>query len=161
VWIVPIYYLIFVRRAWSRKPDAHHVLMGLGLVVMYLLLFLLASFLFGFSTNRLVLLFLVAVPSAVTLTFEGEITTRMIERMSPKGLEEGDIIAFNMMSPNEKRHFARYPGFGRLATKQLIVRLKREKAKLPVYRNAAPLAFFILIGVVISLLFGNLALLIV
>ena len=39
--------------------------------------------------------------------------------------------------------------------------LKGAKEKLPVYRNAAPLALFILIGVAISLIFGNLILLMI
>lgn len=161
IWAVPLYYLLFVKRRWSRKPDAQHIAYAIALLAMYLILFGSVYLFYGYSPARLALMFFVAVPSAITLLFENEITTRMIERVSTKTLEEGDIIAFNMMSRSERRYFAKYQGFGRLATKQLIARLRNAKRKLPVYKNAAPLAVFMLTGVIISLLFGNVVLFII
>ena len=94
--------------------------------------------------------------------FSGEITSRMVQVVYPHQLDEGDIIAFNMMTNKEKKHFSsKYSGFGRLATKSLINKMRKEKAKLPVYRDAAPLAVFIAIGAAISLLFGNIILYII
>ena len=82
----------------------------------------------------------------------------MVARVYTRQLEDGDIIAFNMMSASEKKYFSKYRGFERLATAELIGRLRNARRKLPVYKNAAPLAVFILIGVVASLLFGNIVL---
>lgn len=161
VWIVPVYYLLFVNRKWSRKPDMKRVLYGVSLLLLYAILFLFIYFFYGFGYEKLFLLLLVAIPSSITLVFEEEITTRMVERIYPKMLDEGDIIAFNMMSRAERRYFSRYSGFGRLATRGLIAKIRNARTRLPVYRNAAPLAVFILIGIVISLLFGNVVLFIV
>ncbi|MCL5239263.1 MAG: hypothetical protein M1286_02205 [Candidatus Marsarchaeota archaeon] len=158
IWIVPIYYLFFMKRAWVKKPDAKHVYYGLSLFVLYMLLLLFIYYFYGYALGRLALIMIVAVPSALTLVFEEEITSRMVERIPTKKLEEGDIIAFNMMSKNEMRYFSKYSGFGRLATRSLIARIKNAKMQLPVYRNAAPLALFILIGIGVSLFFGNVVL---
>jgi hypothetical protein len=161
IWIVPIYYLLFTRRPWQMKPDIKHVSYGISLFLLYAMLFLFVYYFYSFSLYRLMLIALVAIPSALTLVFEDEITARMVKRIRPRALDEGDIIALNMMTSNERRYFFRYPGFGRLATKALIARMRNSKRSLPVYRNAAPLAVFILIGVVISLFFGNVVLFIV
>ena len=161
IWTVPIYYLLFVHKPWQKKPDMRHITYGLSLFILYIMLFFFIYYFYGSSIGRLLLIVLVAIPSALTLVFEDEITTRMIERISPRQLDEGDIIAFNVMTRTEKRYFLRYPGFGRLATKGLITKLRNAKMTLPVYRNAAPLAAFILMGVVISLFFGNVVLFIV
>ncbi len=158
IWIVPIYYLLFMKKEWAKKPDAKHVYYGVSLLVLYLLLLLFIFYFYGFDPGRLILILVVAVPSAFTLVFEEEITSRMIESMPTTKLEEGDIIAFNMMSSREMRYFSKYAGFGRLATRDLVKRLRSAKMRLPVYRNAAPLALFILIGIVISLFFGNVVL---
>ena len=161
IWIVPVYYLVLTRRPWQMKPDITHIGYGISLLLLYAMLSLFVYYFYGFGLYRVMLIALVAIPSALTLVFEDEITARMVKRIRPKALDEGDIIALNMMTSAERRYFFRYPGFGRLATKALIARMRNSKRSLPVYRNAAPLAVFILIGVVISLLFGNVVLFIV
>ncbi|MDE1874108.1 MAG: hypothetical protein KGI04_03240 [Candidatus Micrarchaeota archaeon] len=161
IWVVPIYYLLFVKKMWSRVPDLKHVAYGASLFTLYMVLLFFVYYFYGFGAGRVALILLVAIPSSLTLVFEEEITTRMVERIYPRRLDEGDIIAFNMMSASERRYFSKYSGFGRLATKQLIARIRNAKITLPVYRNAAPLAVFILIGVVVSLFFGNVVLFIV
>ena len=84
----------------------------------------------------------------------------MVEDIFPRELDEGDIIAFNMMSKRDLNYFtSKYKGFERLATRGEIKMLKSENRKLPVYRNAAPLAVFIGAGIIFSLLFGNIILL--
>ncbi|MEM0094743.1 MAG: hypothetical protein QXX74_02350, partial [Candidatus Micrarchaeaceae archaeon] len=45
--------------------------------------------------------------------------------------------------------------FGRLASEDLIKKIKNVKVKLPVYKHAVPLALFTFIGTIISLLVGN------
>ena len=129
--------------------------------MLYVALFMFIYYFYGFSIDRIALIMLVAIPSAVTLVFEEEITSRMVSKIYPRQLDEGDIIAFNMLSVREIRYFSKYKGFGRLATKKLIDNMRNVKAKLPVYRNAAPLAVFILIGMILSLLLGNIVLFIV
>jgi hypothetical protein len=161
IWIVPIYYLFFIKKTWRMKPDMKHVVYGVALFALYLLLFSAVYFFYGFTLGRLVLILLIAIPSAATLIFEEEITSRMVQRVYPSRLEDGDIIAFNMMDGEERKFFSKYRGFGRLATRGLIARLKNVKKKLPVYKNAAPLAVFILAGVIISLLFGDVVLFII
>ncbi|MDE1855032.1 MAG: hypothetical protein KGH57_01780 [Candidatus Micrarchaeota archaeon] len=161
IWIVPVYYLLFIHRPWRMKPDLKHLSYGFSLFLLYVALFMFIYYFYGFSVDRIALIMLVAVPSAITLVFEEEITSRMVSKIYPRQLDEGDIIAFNMLSMREIRYFSKYRGFGRLATKKLIGNMRNVKAKLPVYRNAAPLAVFILIGMILSLLLGNIVLFIV
>jgi hypothetical protein len=164
VLIVPLYYMGFVKRPniKLRGPSLKRVMLGIVLMGLYLLLFIFISYSYTFSLMNLILLLFIAVPSAITMIFEEEITSKMVKRMVPKQLEEGDIIAFNMMSKGELKYFSsRYPGFERLATKRMLRMLNKEKKELPVYKNAAPLAVFICIGVVISMFVGNVILLIV
>ncbi len=161
IWIVPIYYLLVKRRRWSWKLDTKRVLYSASMFILYMILFLFTYFITGFSATRLAMILFVAIPSCVMIVFEEEITSRMVERVYPKQLEDGDIIAVNMMTDAEKKYFSKYRGFERLATNKLIEKLRNAKKKLPVYKNAAPFAVFILIGVVISLLVGNLILFVV
>jgi hypothetical protein len=155
IWVMPLYYLVFVRKKGWITPDLKHILYGASLFLLYMILLLFVSYYSTFSITRMLLIVVVAIPSALTLVFEEQIASRMVEMVYPSRLEEGDIIAFNMMSSSEKRRFAKYAGFGRLATRELIQKIRNVKVKLPVYKNAAPLAAFIFIGVVVALLFGN------
>ena len=81
-----------------------------------------------------------------------------------KDFEDGDIIAFNLM---KKKDISAYKkairGFDRLITNRIIdrMRAKHIRAKFPVYRQAMPLALPILLGAIISLLVGNVLLLII
>jgi len=122
-------------------------------------MYLFVYYFFSSDLMHFVYILLVAIPSSITLIFEEEITSRMVEMVHPRKLEDGDIIAFNVMSGREKAYFAsRSRSFGRLVTKQLMEELRGVDRSLPVYRDAAPLAFFIVFGVFISLLFGNIVL---
>jgi hypothetical protein len=162
VFIVPIYYLVFAKKTdIERKPEKKHLNYGMSLLLLYLLLFITIYYFYSFDLVKIILIILVAVPSAITVMFENDITTRMVEKVYPNELEEGDIVAFNMMSSDEMRYFLKYKNFGRLVTKEMMKGIKTAKRKLPVYKNAAPLALFIVIGVIISLLLGNVILLIV
>lgn len=161
IWIVPIFYLVLVKKSWRKMPDEKHVIYGVSLFLLYMILLFFVYYFYGSTLGRVALIMVVAVPSAITLVFEEEITSRMVENIYPRQLDEGDIIAFNMMSISEIKRFSKYKGFGRLATKKLIARMRNSREKLPVYRNAAPLAVFILIGIIISLLFGNVVLFLV
>lgn len=162
IWIVPIYYMAFVKaQVPDPKVSKRKVVTGLMLIALYVAVFFGASYLFGLGAGFLLFPILIAIPSAVMIIFEKKITARMVRLIPTKELEEGDIIAVNMMTRSEVRYFSKYPAFGRLATGRLASELKKEKHPLPVYRNAVPLAAFIFLGVVVALLFGNLILFII
>jgi hypothetical protein len=157
VLAVPIYYLVFTKRTVVRKRTGlRHLFFGISLLVVYAFLFIFVYFFYNITLGNVLLMILIAVPSSITLMFEEKITARMVTDILPNELEEGDIIAFNMMSKKDIGYFTmKYKKFGRLATRNLIREMRSEKRKLPVYKNAAPLAVFIGAGAIFSLLFGN------
>jgi hypothetical protein len=163
VWLVPIYYLIVYRNEEvTSRVSGRRIALGAALLATYAALFLVIYALYGISPLKVVILVAIAVPSALTMIFEEKITAGMIRFIPPRELEEGDMIATNMLSAKESARLSkRYKGFGRLVTKKFIGEVKGAKESLPVYRNAVPLAVFILAGVVISLLLGNLILLMI
>jgi uncharacterized membrane protein len=161
IWFVPVYYLLIDRTdAIKSRTSKRRVAMGALMGLTYVALFLTVYLVYGFSLPRLAILLAVAIPSSIALVFEEKITSRMVRLIPPRELEEGDMIAVNLMSKKEVARLSKkYDGFGRLVTSKFIREVKGAKERLPVYRNAVPLALFILIGVIASLLFGNLILL--
>ena len=160
VWMVPIYYLLIKKRPKVRGGiDELNLTAAFVLLALYIVLYAFTFLLFGFSWNRLILILAVSIPSSIMLVYEQRITNNMTRWVYPKQLEDGDIIAMNMMDKKEIAYFKKKDRqFGRLATKELIARFRNVRKKLPVYKDAAPLAFFIFIGVVLSLLLGNIIL---
>ncbi len=161
LWTVPTYYFLVVRRKWSRKMSEKQLSYGLLLFFLYISLLVFVYATVGLTLGRVLLILAIAIPSSVTMMFGDEITARMVERVHAKELEEGDIIAINMMGAKERKLFAARAASGRLVTKKLIHSLEGARYTLPVYKNAAPLAVFILMGVVVSLLVGNVVLFII
>jgi hypothetical protein len=161
LWTVPTYYLLVIRRKWSRKMSEKQMSYGLLLFFLYISLLVFIYATVGLTLGRALLVLAIAIPSSVTMMFGDEITARMVKRVSAKGLEEGDIIAVNMMSARERKAFSVHAASGRLVTKRLMRELEGMRSTLPVYKNAAPLAVFILMGTAISLLVGNVALFII
>lgn len=163
IWAVPIYYLVFDRHEEVKsRVGVRRIALGGAMIVTYAALFLVICQVYGFSFLRLAIIAAIAIPSSVSLIFEEKITSSMMRLIPVRELEEGDMIALNMMSGKEAARLSKkYRSFGRLVTEKFIKEARGAKEKLPVYRNAAPLALFILIGAVLSLLFGNLILLMV
>ncbi len=163
LWAVPIYYLLFVKgREKTFRIPRRAALSAIALLAAYLLLFLAIDFAIGFNPTALALILLIAVPSALMLAFQKLITARMVADVYPSALEDGDIIATNMMQAKDLRFFAgKSKSFQRLVTPKLMKDLKGVKRRLPVYKNAVPLAFYTFIGVLIALAFGNLLLYVV
>ncbi|MGI0141201.1 MAG: prepilin peptidase [Candidatus Micrarchaeales archaeon] len=125
-----------------------------------LLLFMIYSF--GFSIGALVVIAAIGIPSVMAIFYEKSIMMQMIKNVYPKELDVDDIIAVGLMSKVDIAYFkGRSKSFGKLATFEFVAKAKNLRRKLPVYKNAIPLAFPTLIGVVLALLFGNLLLLIV
>lgn len=156
---IMLYYLVFVRNPEMEKrikEGREPALISTALLIMYALLIYAMVIINGFSSSAVFLIALVAVPSSVILAYEKVINARMVAMIPPNKLEEGDMIAMNMMDSKEIRYFSKASKhFGRLATSEMIKDLKHEKKELTVYRNAPPLALFTFAGVLLSLLFGN------
>jgi hypothetical protein len=165
VWIVPLYYLSAGRNAVKVKSKGlatEKKILSIVMLAMYLLLFFVISSFFRLSATGAVILAAFAIPSVVMPMYESRITQSMAKPVSAKELEEGDMLALNLMDEKDISYFKRRSKhFGRLVTNEFLNDLRNSDRKLQVYRNAAPFALFILIGTVISLLLGNLMLLIV
>ena len=161
IWGVPIYYLLFVHRKGERKAriNTRHLAKGLLFICLYAMLLALSTYLFGFTYGALALVLLLAVPSSLSMTFEDTIRRRMVEFVRTNKIEYGDMIATTMIEEKDLLRLKKIDkNFGRLATKGLILSLKAWKKPLPVYKDAVPLAPFVLLGVILALLFGNLML---
>jgi Flp pilus assembly protein protease CpaA len=162
---IVIYYLFVARRSPMEKDfriEKQRISSAAVLLISYIIMLAFVYMAFRITIAALVLVLLIAVPSALVIVYERKINMRMVAMVYPAELEEGDMIATNLMKRSEIRYFkSKANGFGRLATNSLISEIKGIKRRLPVYRNAVPLAFFVLVGVVVSLIVGNVLLLIV
>ncbi len=162
--ITPMYYALKgMRKLGNKAPNmkSTHPLTMLAMLVSYALLMVFIVTIAPFKEFGILLILFAAIPSVIVLLYEGYIYEGMTLRVRPRELEEGDIIATNMMSRAEVEKFKRkYRGFGRLAGKSLIARMRKERARIPVYKNAIPLAIFTLIAVLVSLAIGNIILLV-
>ncbi|MDE1846296.1 MAG: prepilin peptidase [Candidatus Micrarchaeota archaeon] len=166
VILVPIYYISKMKRAdFGKVRKGITQKMALKAVMMLLAygaLFLFITYSFGFSYVALAIIALIALPSIVVILFEKQMMLQMIEKIYPSSLEEGDIIAMDLMTPKEVAYFkAKYTKFGKLADKKLIERIAGIKRKMPVYKKAIPLALPTLIGTLIAFALGNLLLLVI
>ena len=163
---IPIYYVLISGKKAAglkaRAVQAHRKATGVALFAAYLVF---AAIIYTYSSLTLlgaVLILLIAVSSSSMIIMEDKIYAGMVSLISTSQLQEEDMIATNMLSNSERAYFEKkYPKFGRLATRSLIKSMRYEKKKIPVYKNAAPLSLFILIGVIVSLLLGNLILLVI
>jgi Flp pilus assembly protein protease CpaA len=167
--MVPIYYLpravLMFGRGIVTEISNTTLFKGLLTLVAYCIFII---FLYSvFPAVNLIgigVLFIVAVSSVLTIIFEKGITKSMIKHIRADQFEEGDIIATNLMT-NEEMNAAKVEvgEFDRLITGRMITAMKQKYATkaFPVYRNALPLALPIFMGVVTSLLVGNIILLII
>ncbi|MCL5429914.1 MAG: hypothetical protein M1504_00365 [Candidatus Marsarchaeota archaeon] len=165
--LVPLYYLPRADKILKGKlkamVTAKDLFKGVITTIAYMAFMTFIALYMSISTAGLILLATMLVGSFVTITFEKPITDSMVEFIKVDKFEEGDIIATNLMSKGEiSAAKKRIKGFDRLVTQKLIkeIRRKDSKRKFPVYRNAMPLALPIFVGVITSLLFGNIVLLI-
>jgi hypothetical protein len=159
---IPIYYLGIKRPkrdAW--KPEGKNIKSGIVLFAAYLVFIIAIKSTYGISLLGTALILLLAISSVIIMIYERRIYLGMVEFIYPNRLEDGDMIAVNLMDKKDITYFGRRAKFGRLASKKLISQIKGIKKKLPVYRDSVPFSLFIFLGVVISLLFGNLILTII
>jgi len=144
-----------------RKIKPNVAVKAAIMLLAYGSLLLFVTYSFGFNLVAWAIVGLIGIPSVVTIIYEGAMKDQMVSWVYPKELEIEDFVAVELMSKKEIAYFSRhYKRFGRVATKEMVSKLKGVRKKLPVYKNAIPLAFPTLIGIVVALLFGNLILLI-
>jgi hypothetical protein len=161
--IVPLYYIpISMSSKKPLKVSSKSLLKGLLVLVAYMLFIAFITFTLNPSIYAIAMLFVVGIASSIIVIFEDRITGAMVEYVDVSKFEYGDIIAFNLMDYNEiKKTKKVVKGFDRLVTPKLITEMKKKgiRKKFPVYKHAIPLALAIFIGVIASLAFGNVLLL--
>lgn len=162
-YIVSIYIPIYYLGRFSKKPkiDKKRIFSGTLLLLSYAVLIAIMYAISYIGMIGVTALGIIGISSFFIITYESSIYSGMVEMVPPASLEPGDMIATNLMDKKDIEYFARISkSFDRLVTKKLLSEIKGTKKKLPVYRNSVPFALFIFLGVVVSLLFGNLMLLI-
>ena len=158
---VPIYYIpkakisgMRIGKEITRGAFAKAVSVGLA----YLAFAAFLSFEAGIGIGGTALIAIMMLGSVAVILFEKPMTASMVRYVSYSEMEEGDMIAINMMGNEDVRRIRkRASAFNRLVTKKLIdqLRSKKIRSKVPVYKNAIPMAAPIFAGVVASILFGN------
>jgi Flp pilus assembly protein protease CpaA len=165
--MIPLYYLPRAgirRKSLFEGVGRKELYKGLMLLVAYMAFILFLVYELNITIIGVAVLAVVMVSSIVTIVFETPITDSMIEYIQASKFEEGDIIALNLMKKRDisfMKKRLRY--FDRLVTHALISNMKEKKIKqkFPVYRKAMPLALPIFAGVILSILLGDIMLLII
>ncbi len=156
---IPIYYL--GRSAKKPKIDRKRITSGIVLLFSYTILIAIMYAISYIRLTGIIVLGVIGIASFFIIIYESSIYSGMVEMVLPSSLEQGDMIATNLMDKKDIEYFTKISKrFDRLVTKKLLSDIRDAKKKLPVYRDSVPFALFIFFGVVISLLFGNLMLLI-
>ncbi|MEM0149409.1 MAG: hypothetical protein QXW10_00735 [Candidatus Micrarchaeaceae archaeon] len=165
--IVPIYYLPHTKRELAEKitsmVSSKDIFKSALIAVSYAILIGMLVVTHTISVSGVIILGIIMLGSAFTILFERPITKSMIRYVDANEFEEGDIIAFNLMgAPQVEAMKVKVNSFGKLVTKEMINEMKANgvQDRLPVYKLGIPFAVPIFIAVLISLLFGNLIILI-
>ena len=163
--LVPLYYLPKASRkvgkplmSFVTKASAFKAIL-MAVAYLAFIAFVTAFVNVGYAGIALLLALLFC--STAIVLFSTPITYSMIEYVDASKLEEGDIIAFNLMDRRSISALERkVEGFDRLVSIKLLKKLKSSKIreKLPVYKEAMPFALPIFIALLASLLLGNLLL---
>ncbi len=164
--MIPVYYVpraarMMGKRFWSSitRKDLAKSLMTLGAYGIFTVFLILEA---NLGIAGIVVMAALMIGSSLTIAFERPIMDSMISFIPVSQFEEGDIVALSMMKKSEiAATRKKVKGFDRLVTYNIMKKMQklRIKGKFPVYRQAMPLALPIFIGFVISILFGNLILL--
>lgn len=167
VLFVSLYYIPLAVKKLGPKIlkqiEQKDILRFVIIAVSYSLFLIFLIYFFDIGTYGTIVILLALAGSSLLILFEKPITYTMIDMVGVDRFDEGDIIAFNLMSQKEissaKKEIA---SFDRLVTRALIEEMKHKKIKekFPVYKRAVPLALPIFAALVVTLLFGNLMLLV-
>ena len=166
--MVPLYYIpIAMKRL--RRPLASYVggrnaAMAAVMLLAYASFILFAEFTVGISAAGIIVLALMAVSSASVMLLAVPITLSMVRYVTPREMDEGDIVAVNLLDAGRLRRLkGSVDGFDRLLNRRALESLRkgRPKEKLPVYKDAMPLALPIFAAVIAAMLAGNILLLVI
>ena len=162
---IPVYYLgkkghlRAIKR--TRPRDRKSMKMGAVILCGYIIFTVALYYMLGVTPLGLGLIAVLAITSFITIVYQHSVYLEMVEFVYPEQLEEGDMIAINLITRKNIMLLKDKSGFGRLATSKMIKNLRGVKVKVPVYKDSVPFSAFVFIGVVITLIFGNLILVMV
>lgn len=165
--ILPIYYLPKYSKKYGSllkiNINKKDMLKGSMFMIVYILFLAFVTLHYGFNIISDSLIIILAVFSLILFVFEKQILYAMVRYVPIDNIEDGDIIATNLIESKDIERLSKIEGFGRLATDKQIKELKAMKFgdKLPVYKEAFPFALPIFLGVIAALLVGNIILLII
>ena len=166
--MVPVYYIPMARRKLKRPLTSYvenrNVLMAAIMLLAYASFILFAELTVGISVAGTVVLSLMAVSSSSVMLFAVPITHSMVRDVLPKEMEEGDIMAVNLMGMKKfNRLKGSVMGLDRLLNRRAIaaLRARKPKERFPVYKDAMPLALPIFAAVIAAILVGNILLLVI
>jgi hypothetical protein len=167
-FIVVLVYYLPKAKAQQKKPllasiSNYDAIKAVSIAFAYLLFIILLVYYTGFNIAGIALLLVIMLISVLIILFEKPLTSTMISYVSVRDFEPGDIIALNLLSKSKVSALKRrIPHFDRLIDGRIIAEMKKKRVleKLPVYKKAMPLALPTFIGVCISLLVGNVLLVI-
>ncbi|MGC8648599.1 MAG: hypothetical protein ACP5UN_00015 [Candidatus Micrarchaeia archaeon] len=154
---VPLYYL---PKAYKMKhkliATKNSIFKSMLVAISYLIFLALLIFIYNLNIFLIVLFLIIITCATVLIAFEKSLSESMITFIDVRNLEEGDMVAHILMNKEQERRLKKF-GFTNLITKKFIdkVKSKNIKEKIPVYRNAIPLALPIFFGLIISILIGN------
>ena len=165
--LIPLYYLPRAERIFKKNVlhmiTNKDIFRGILILCAYGIFIVFWIYEIGLSPAGIALVAIVMIGASVTVMFQKPITDSMVDYISPGKFEEGDIIALNLMSKSQISNARKkVKGFGKLVTISVLREIRKRKltGKFPVYRQAMPFAVPIFIGLVVSLLYGNIILLI-
>ena len=156
---IPAYYLGIkgMKLRWIMPSVKSRRSAGL-MLLSYAIFIVILEFSIGLGIAGVLFIAILAAASALIVLFEQQIYLGMVSLIYPKELDEGDMIAVSLMSRSDLSYFKKRSRFGRLATRKLISQIKNVRRKIPVYKDSVPFAFFMFIGIVVSLALGNILL---
>ncbi len=166
--LIPIFYLakykIRLKKPILKSVTDRTALKAAVIAAMYSLFLVFLALSFGVFYPGIAVISIFAAFSIIMLLFERAITDSMVEYVGIKKFEEDELIAMNMLSQQEiVRLRKKLKHFGRLITPALIKEMKQKhfNKKLPVYKSPIPFAAMIFVGLVATILFGNILFLVI
>lgn len=164
--LAPIFYIPEARKRLgvplSSLITRRDLLKSLLLSTIYLVFILFVFLYTPISYIGVLILILILVSSSMLILFSTPMAESLVQYLSVDKFEEGDMIDLNLMGAKKvSKMRKRIKDFGGLVTNSLISKMKKAKIKekFPVYREGIPFALFIFIGTMITILFGNVLLL--
>ncbi len=166
--LIPILYIIKYKTHFKKpllSSITNKALFKAGLIAtMYSIFILFLVVFFGLFYIGIMIIVVFAIFSTILMLFETAITNTMVEYVDVKEFKEDELIAANLLDQKEIKMLKKeFKHFNRLITPTLISEMKQKKfsKKLPVYKEPIPFASIIFLGLIITILFGNVLFLII